>query len=73
MYHSVFIHSFTGGHLGCFQHLTMVNCAARTLGYIGSFELVFQDSWGIIIAVELLSQKAVPFLVSEEIPCSFPQ
>ena len=33
------------------------------MGYIGSFELVFQDSYSIIPAVELLSQKAVPFLI----------
>ena len=33
------------------------------LGCIGSFELVFQSSQGIIPAVELLSQKVVPFLV----------
>ena len=28
MYHSFLIHSLTGGHLGCFQHLAIVNCAA---------------------------------------------
>ena len=26
------IHSFTGGHLGCFQHLAIVNCAAMNTG-----------------------------------------
>ena len=28
MYHSFLIHSFADGHLGCFQHLAIVNCAA---------------------------------------------
>ena len=28
MYHSFFIHLFTDWHLGCFQHLAIVNCAA---------------------------------------------
>ena len=28
MYHSFLIHLFTDGHLGCFQHSAIVNCAA---------------------------------------------
>ena len=32
MYHSFLIHSFTDGHLGCFQHLAIVNCAAMNIG-----------------------------------------
>ena len=32
MYHSFLIHSFTDGHLGCFQHLVIVNCAAMNIG-----------------------------------------
>ena len=28
----VLIHSSTDGHLGCFQHLATVNCAARNIG-----------------------------------------
>ena len=32
MYHSFLIHSFTDGHLGCFQHLAIVNCAAMNTG-----------------------------------------
>ena len=31
MYHSFWIHSFAYGHLGCFQHLAIVNCAAMNL------------------------------------------
>ena len=32
MYHSFLIHSFTNGHLGCLQHLAIVNCAAMNIG-----------------------------------------
>ena len=32
MYHSFLIHSFTDGHLGCFQHLDIVNCTAMNIG-----------------------------------------
>ena len=32
MYHSFLIHSFADGYLGCFQHLTIVNCAAMNIG-----------------------------------------
>ena len=31
MYHGFLIHSFTDGHLGCFQHLAIVNCAAMNI------------------------------------------
>ena len=34
-----------------------------TLRCIGSFELIFQDSYGIVPAVEFLDRKAVPFVV----------
>ena len=32
MYHRFLIHSFTDRHLGCFQHLAIVNCAAMNIG-----------------------------------------
>ena len=32
MYHSFLIPSFADGHLGCFQHLAIVNCAAMNIG-----------------------------------------
>ena len=32
MYRSFLIHSFADGHLGCFQHLDIVNCAAMNIG-----------------------------------------
>ena len=31
-YNSFLIHSFADGHLGCFQHLAIVNCAAMNIG-----------------------------------------
>ena len=58
MYHSFLIYSFTDGHLGCFQYMAIVNCAAMNIG-------VHKFFWiGVsILAVELLGQKAVLFLV----------
>ena len=32
MYNSFWIHSFSDGHLGCFQYLATVNCAAVNIG-----------------------------------------
>ena len=32
MYYNVSIHSFTDGHLGCFQHLAIANSAAMNIG-----------------------------------------
>ena len=32
MYHSVWIHSFADGQLGCIQYLAIVNCAAMNIG-----------------------------------------
>ena len=63
MYHSFGIHSLTDVHLGCFKHVAIANCAAMNIGVHRYFEFVFQDSEGIIPAVELPGQKAVPFIV----------
>ena len=32
MYHTFLIHLFTDGHLGCLQHLAVVNCDAMHIG-----------------------------------------
>ena len=32
MYHGFLIHSFAAGHLGCFQYLAIINCAAMNIG-----------------------------------------
>ena len=32
IYHSFLIDSFTDGHLGCFQHLAIMNCVAINIG-----------------------------------------
>ena len=32
MYHNILTYSFTKVHLGCFQHLAIVNCAAMNIG-----------------------------------------
>ena len=54
MYHSFLIHSFTDGHLGCFQHLAIVNYAAMNIGvhrffWIGiSGLLEYSTSSGIV-------------------------
>ena len=53
MYNSFLIHSFTDGHLGCFQHLAIVNCNAMNVGvhrffWIGVSELLgYSPSSGI--------------------------
>ena len=52
MYYSFFIHPFTDGHLGCFQHLVIANCAMNTevhrvfwIGILGFLE--YNPSSGI--------------------------
>ena len=32
MYHNFLIHLYADGHLGCFQYLAIVNCAAMNIG-----------------------------------------
>ena len=59
MYHCFLFYSFTDGHLSCFQHVAVLNNAAMNIGVHRFFELVFQDSLGIIPTVELPGQKAV--------------
>ena len=63
MYHSFLIYSFPDGHLGCFQHVAIVNNVAMNIGMHHFCDVVFQGSQGIIPSVELLGQKAALFLV----------
>ena len=45
MYHIFLIHSFTDGHLGCFQNVVILSRVAMNKNeYINSFELVSKDS-----------------------------
>ena len=46
MYHSFLIHWFTDGHLGCFQHLAIVNCAAMNTGVHRFFWIGVSGSLG---------------------------
>ena len=51
MYHSFLIHLFADGHLGCFQSLAIVNCAAMNIGVHRFFwgegfsETTIKDTW----------------------------
>ena len=63
MYHRVLIHSFTDGHLGCCQHLPIVNCGAMNIGVHRFFCTVVSGFLGYNEAVELLGKKAVLILV----------
>ena len=46
MYHSFLMHSFTDRHLGCFQHLAVVNCAAMNIGVHRFFWIGVSGFWG---------------------------
>ena len=61
MYHSFLIYSFTDGHLGCFQRLAIVNCAAMNTGVHKFFWIGVSEFSGMFPTVESPGQKAVPF------------
>ena len=63
MYHSFLIYSFTDGHLGCFQHLAIVNCAAMHIR-VPMFSWIGVSGFlGLNPSSEIARSKAVPFLV----------
>ena len=45
MYHSLFIHSFVNGHLGCFLVLAIVNSAAMNIGVHVSFSVMVSSGY----------------------------
>ena len=65
MYHSFLIHSFADGHLGCFQYLAVVNCAATNTGvhkffWIGvSGFLGYNPSSGIAGDIEIKNNLTI--------------
>ena len=62
MYHSFFIHSFTDVHLGCFQHLPIVNCAVMNIGVHRFLWTGVAGFLGYNLSSGIARQKAVPFL-----------
>ena len=63
MYHRILIHLFTDGHLGCFQHMAIVNYAAMNTGVHRFFWIGVSEFFGYIHSSGIADQKAVPFLV----------
>ena len=63
MYHNFLIHSFTDGHLGCFQHLGIVNCASMNLGVHRFFWIGVSGFLGCNPSSGITGSKAVTFLV----------
>ena len=55
------IHSFTDGHLGCFQDLAFVNCAAMN---IGAHRFFWTGVWNFLrkLKMELPFDPAIPML-----------
>ena len=58
-----FIHSFTDGHLGCFQILAIINNTAMNIGVHIFFGIGVSGFLGYIPGTGITGQKAVPFLV----------
>ena len=57
------IHLLTDGHLGCFQHLAIVNSTAMNIGVHKFFCIVISGFLGYSSSSELLGQRAVPLSV----------
>ena len=57
MYHSFLINSFTEGHLGCFQHMAIVNCAAMNTGVHRFFWIGVSGSLGYNLSSGIARSK----------------
>ena len=57
MCHSFLIHLFTDGHLGCFQHLALVNCAAMNIGVHRFFWIGVSGSLGCTHSIGIARSK----------------
>ena len=74
MYHTCLIHSFADGHLGCFPHLAIVNCAAMNIQVHKFFRigvsgfLGYNPSSGITRSVEYyiaeIKKELLPFMTA---------
>ena len=63
MYHGFWIQSSADGHLGCFQILAIVHCAAMNIGVHIYFLIGVSSFLGYIPRSGLLGQMEVPFSV----------
>ena len=71
MYHSFFIQSSTGGLLGCFQLMAIVNSTAMNKGLHIHFCIGVLGYLGYLPRSRSKGQRGVPFLIFEDTPYCF--